>query len=91
MLRRRRVWCLAIRGQQRAARVCRMLPIRAVDFERRDFVVDPVESLSPGGNNAYPEGNVLVRTREEGPEGAPIVGAEIRDIKWPQSAIDAIK
>ncbi len=62
-----------------------------IDFERRDFVVDPLESLSPGGSNAYPEGNVLVRTREEGPEGAPIVGAEIRDIKWPQSAIDAIK
>ena len=62
-----------------------------IDFERRDFVVDPIESLSPGGRNAYPEGNVLVRTREEGPEGTPIVGAEIRDIKWPQSAIDAIK
>ena len=62
-----------------------------VDFERRDFVVDPIESLTPGGSNAYPEGNVLVRTREEGPEGAPIVGAEIKDIKWPQSAIDAIK
>lgn len=62
-----------------------------IDFERRDFVVDPIDSLTPGGSNAYPEGNVLVRTREEGPEGTPIRGAEIRDIKWPQSAIDAIK
>ena len=62
-----------------------------IDFERRDFVVDPIESLTPGGSNAYPEGNVLVRTQEEGPEGTPIRGAEIRDIKWPQSAIDAIK
>jgi CO/xanthine dehydrogenase Mo-binding subunit len=62
-----------------------------IDFERRDFVVDPLESLTPGGRNAYPEGNVLVRTREEGPEGTPIVGAEIRDIKWPQSAIDALR
>ncbi|MEZ5492688.1 MAG: xanthine dehydrogenase family protein molybdopterin-binding subunit [Gammaproteobacteria bacterium] len=62
-----------------------------VDFERRNFVVDPLVSLTPGGPNAYPEGNVLVRTQEEGPEGAPIVGAEIRDIKWPQSAIDAIR
>ncbi|MBT8146389.1 MAG: xanthine dehydrogenase family protein molybdopterin-binding subunit [Gammaproteobacteria bacterium] len=62
-----------------------------VDFERRDFVVDPLTSLTPGGPNAYPEGNVLVRTREEGPEGSPIIGAEIRDIKWPQSAIDAIR
>jgi xanthine dehydrogenase molybdenum-binding subunit len=62
-----------------------------IDFERRDFVVDPLESLTPGGSNAYPEGNVLVRTREEGPEGAPIIGAEIKDIKWPQSAIDSIR
>ena len=62
-----------------------------IDFERRDFVTDPLESLTPGGKNAYPEGNVLVRTREEGPEGTPIVGAEIRDVKWPQSAIDAIR
>jgi len=62
-----------------------------VDIERRNFVVDPLISLTPGGPNAYPEGNVLVRTREEGPEGTPIIGAEIRDIKWPQSAIDAIR
>ena len=39
-----------------------------IDFEG-DFVTDPLESLTPGGKNAYPEGNVLVRTREEGPEG----------------------
>lgn len=61
-----------------------------IDFERRDFVTDALDSVAPGGSNAYPEGNVLVRTREEGPEGTPIVGAEIRDIKWPQSAIDGM-
>ena len=42
-----------------------------IDFERRDFVVDPLESLSPNGPDAYPEGNALVRTQEEGPEGLP--------------------
>jgi CO/xanthine dehydrogenase Mo-binding subunit len=62
-----------------------------IDFQRRDFCVDPLESLTPGGSNAYPEGNVLVRTEEEGPEGTPIRGAEIRDIKWPQSAVDALR
>ena len=46
-----------------------------IDFERRDFVVDPLESLKPGGSNAYPEGNVLVRTREEGPDGAYFINA----------------
>ncbi len=62
-----------------------------VDFERRPFVVDPLDSLTPGGPNAYPDGNALVRTQEEGPEGTPIRGAQIRDIKWPQSAIDALR
>jgi len=62
-----------------------------IDFERRDFVTDPLDSLTPGGSNAYPEGNVLVRTTEEGPEGTPIRSAEIKEIKWPQSAINAIR
>ncbi|MFT6093682.1 MAG: CO/xanthine dehydrogenase Mo-binding subunit [Pseudohongiellaceae bacterium] len=62
-----------------------------IQYERRAFCVDPLDSLAPGGPNAYPEGNTLVRTREEGPEGTPIVGAEIRDIKWTQAAIDAFK
>ncbi|MEQ8409621.1 MAG: xanthine dehydrogenase family protein molybdopterin-binding subunit [Gammaproteobacteria bacterium] len=62
-----------------------------VQYERRDFVVDPLESLKPGGPDAYPDGNALVRTQEEGPEGAPIVGAQIKSIKWPQSAIDALR
>ncbi len=62
-----------------------------IDFERRDFVVDPLVSLAPGGPTAYPDGNVLVRTQEEGPEGTPILGAQIQDIKWPQEAIDALR
>ncbi len=62
-----------------------------IDFERRPFVVDPLDSLAPGGPSAYPEGNALIRTEEEGPEGSPIRGAQIKDIKWPQSAIDALR
>ncbi|MEX0619296.1 MAG: xanthine dehydrogenase family protein [Pseudohongiellaceae bacterium] len=62
-----------------------------IGFERRDFTTDPLNSLTPGGANAYPEGNVLVRTEEEGPEGTPIRGAEIRDIKWTQEAMDAFR
>ncbi|MFM1895504.1 MAG: hypothetical protein RLZZ385_578 [Pseudomonadota bacterium] len=62
-----------------------------VEYERRPFVVDPLDSLTPGGATAYPEGNALVRTQEEGPEGSPIIGAEIQDVKWPQSAIDAFR
>ena len=62
-----------------------------VEYERRPFVVDPLESLSPGGATAYPDGNALVRTQEEGPEGTPIIGAQIKNIKWPQEAIDAMR
>ncbi|MSR10215.1 MAG: xanthine dehydrogenase family protein molybdopterin-binding subunit [Gammaproteobacteria bacterium] len=61
-----------------------------IDYERRPFVVDPLTSLTPGGATPYPQGNVLVRTREQGPDGAPIIGAEIRDIKWPMSAIEGM-
>lgn len=62
-----------------------------IDFERRDFVTDPLDSLAPGGSNAFPEGNVLVRTTEEGPDGTPIRKVEIKNIKWPQAAIDALR
>ncbi|MEQ8955560.1 MAG: molybdopterin cofactor-binding domain-containing protein, partial [Gammaproteobacteria bacterium] len=62
-----------------------------IDYERRPFVVDPLDSLSPGGPDAYPDGNALIRTQEEGPEGSPIIGAQIKSVKWPQSAIDALK
>ena len=61
-----------------------------IDYERRPFVVDPVSSLTPGGATPYPQGNVLVRTTETGPDGAAIIGAEIRDIKWPMSAIEGM-
>ncbi len=63
-----------------------------VEYERRGFVVDPLDSLAPGGATAYPEGNVLVRTSEPGPAGgAPVVTAEIKDIKWTQAQIDAFR
>lgn len=62
-----------------------------VEYERRRFVTDPLDSLTPGGATAYPEGNALVRTEEEGPEGSPIVGAQIKDVKWTQAQVDAFR
>ncbi len=62
-----------------------------VEYERRPFVVDPLESLAPGGATAYPAGNALVRTREEGPDGTPVVGSRIENIKWPREAIEAMR
>ena len=62
-----------------------------VEYERRPFVVDPLESLAPGGATAYPEGNALVPVQEEGPDGTTINTARIMDVKWPQEAIDAMR
>ncbi len=62
-----------------------------VEYERRPFVVDPLESLTPGGATAYPEGNALVPVQEEGPDGTTINSARIMDVKWPQEAIDAMR
>ncbi len=62
-----------------------------IDFETENFVTDPLESLSPGGANAYPQGNVLVRSVEVGEDGVRTPRVEIQDIKWPQSAVDAMR
>ena len=62
-----------------------------IEYERRPFVVDPLESLTPGGATAYPEGNALVPVQEEGPDGTTINSARIMDVKWPQEAIDAMR
>ena len=62
-----------------------------IEYERRPFVVDPLESLTPGGATAYPEGNALVPVQEEGPDGSTINTARVMDVKWPQEAIDAMR
>jgi len=57
-----------------------------IEFERRNFVTDPLESLIEGGPNAYPDGNVLVQTNSLEDENATIRGG-ISTIKWPASEI----
>ena len=52
-----------------------------VQFERRDFVVDPLDSLVEGGPDAYPEGNAMVLTAPEGDENTALVG-RIQPVKW---------
>lgn len=58
-----------------------------IEFERRNFVTDPLESLIEGGPNAYPDGNVLVQTNSLEDENATIRGG-ISTIKWPASEIE---
>lgn len=61
-----------------------------VDFEYREFVTDPLESLTAGGPDAYPDGNVLNQTEELADENATIRGGFTR-IKWPAAEIARLR
>ena len=55
-----------------------------VDFEPLPFVVDPVESLRPGGANARTDGNVWFPAPPSpgGGSGAPPARPKIQTVKW---------
>src|SRR5215510_641794 len=58
-----------------------------VDLEPLPFVVDPVESLRPGGPNARTQGNVWVRPAPapappQGGAAAPPTGPKVQELKW---------
>lgn len=61
-----------------------------VDFERRPFVTDPLDSLVEGGPNAYPDGNILQQTNSLEDENAAIRGG-FGTIKWPASEIERFR
>ena len=61
-----------------------------VDFERRDFVTDPLESLAEGGPDAYPDGNVLRQAAPLADENATIRGG-ISRIKWPAAEVEKFR
>jgi CO/xanthine dehydrogenase Mo-binding subunit len=48
-----------------------------IDFEELPFVIDPLDSLRPGGPNAHADGNVWVRPD---PPNPPI--PELHEVKW---------
>ncbi len=60
-----------------------------VDLERLPFVVDPLESLRPGGANARTEGNVWMRPapRPAPPGGRPPAPPqpEVHELKWTEA------
>jgi CO/xanthine dehydrogenase Mo-binding subunit len=58
-----------------------------VDFEPLPFVVDPLESLRPGGPNARTQGNVWVRPAPapappQGGAAPPPTGPKVQELKW---------
>jgi CO/xanthine dehydrogenase Mo-binding subunit len=62
-----------------------------IDFERRPFVVDPLDTLIEGGPNPYPKGNTLVRTGGAAAAGTTQTGTDVAEIKWPRDAINAFR
>ena len=61
-----------------------------IEFERRSFVTDPLESLVEGGPDAYPDGNVLMQANSLEDENATIRGG-INTIKWPSSEVEKLR
>ena len=61
-----------------------------IEFERRSFVTDPLESLVEGGPNAYPDGNVLMQSNSLEDENATIRGG-INTIKWPPREVEKLR
>jgi xanthine dehydrogenase molybdenum-binding subunit len=51
-----------------------------IDFEPLPFVVDPLETLSPGGPNPRTDGNVWV---QPGPQGPP--QPQVAELKWTEA------
>src|SRR6266851_5464369 len=52
-----------------------------IDFEPLPFVVDPLDTLRPGGPNARVEGNVWGRPKPPMP-GQPVTPPAIENVKW---------
>ena len=61
-----------------------------VDYEPLPFVVDPLESLRPGGSNARGEGNVWVRQPAQA-QGAAPAGPQVQELKWTDADFEAAR
>jgi CO/xanthine dehydrogenase Mo-binding subunit len=61
-----------------------------VDYEPLPFVVDPIESLRPGGPNARSDGNVWVRQPAQA-QGAPPAGPQVQELKWTEADFEAAR
>ncbi len=60
-------------------------------FERRPFVIDPLDTLVEGGPNPYPNGNTLVRNATAAAAGTTQSGTDVGEIKWSIDAVTAFR
>ena len=63
----------------------------AIDYERRDFVTDPLVSLAEGGPDAYPEGNAMVAVVQEIYDENAEVEGSITPVKWPVAEVEKLR
>jgi xanthine dehydrogenase molybdenum-binding subunit len=56
-----------------------------VDFEPLPFVLDPLESLRPGGPNPRMEGNIWIEPPPAAPGGPPSPPPIIGELKWTEA------
>ncbi|MDH7944514.1 molybdopterin-dependent oxidoreductase [Pseudohongiella sp. SYSU M77423] len=62
-----------------------------IEFERRPFVTDPLDTLVEGGPNPYPTGNTLIRNAGEAAAGTTAAGTDVGEIKWSRDAMNAFR
>lgn len=62
-----------------------------IEFERRPFVVDPLDTLIEGGPNPYPNGNTLIRNAAAAEAGTTQSGTDVGEIKWSRDAIASFR
>src|SRR5215469_10552967 len=60
-----------------------------IDIERLPHVVDPLESLKPGGSNARVEGNIWIRPPVA--QGQPAPPPLVKELKWTDADFEEAK
>ncbi|MCB1648011.1 MAG: xanthine dehydrogenase family protein molybdopterin-binding subunit [Pseudomonadales bacterium] len=62
-----------------------------VEYQRRPFVVDPLDTLTEGGPDPYPSGNTLIRNAGEAAAGTTASGTDVGRIKWSIDQVAAFR
>ena len=66
-----------------------------IEFEHLPFVIDPLDSLRPGGPNPRTEGNIWARPQappaRAGDKPAPVLPLQIGELKWTDADFSELK
>lgn len=62
-----------------------------VEYQRRPFVVDPLDTLVEGGPDPYPMGNTLINRGREAAAGTTASGTDVGRVKWSIDQVTAFR